>query len=307
MPDAAPRPFRSGHVSLGHHTLYWEEFRAVNSATGKRPAVCLLNGLAMQTSSWYGFLDRLLDTYDVLLWDYPGQGGASRRDLPVTFPLLADGLAAVLDAAGRRRIHLVGISYGGFVALEAARLHPHRLESLALSGILLLPDKLFEMYEALSLRFYQGDEAAFELYTHYMYEKIFGEAFVRRVGRDALEPMRERFYERWVDHRAGLIRLTEAQDPFFAAVPGLLPAYRAIAVPTLILAGAEDRAIPTRVQMKIAEVLPHCRYEEIPECGHVAYLEAPDAFFGRLKEWMAEDSASMSPATDAANLAVPRS
>ena len=278
-------PARRGHVELGPHRIHWEEHRRETCGDGGREAVCLLNGLAMQTSSWYGFLDRLLDAHDVLLWDYPGQGGSSKLDRPVTFPELADAMAAVLDAAGRERVHLMGISYGGFVALETARLHRHRLHTLVLSGILLFPDELFEMYENLSLRFYRGDDAAFELYTHYMYEKIFGEAFVRRVGRDALEPMRRRFYDRWVEHRRSLVRLTEAQDPFFASVEENLPGYRTADVPTLILAGAEDRAIPPRVQKKIADVLPHCRYEEIPDCGHVAYLEAPDAFFGRVQEW----------------------
>lgn len=64
-----------------------------------------------------------------------------------------------------------------------------------------------------------------------------------------------------------------------------LPAYRATDVPTLILAGAEDRTIPPWTQKKIAELLPNCHYEGIPACGHVAYLEAPEVFFGRLREW----------------------
>lgn len=283
MSDA--QPTRSGRFALGAQEIYWEEHGSPAPDGDRREAVCLLNGLAMHTQAWYGFLDRLLDAYDVLLWDYPGQGRSSKHDLPITFPELADGMAAVLDAAGRQRVHLMGISYGGFVALETARLHRDRLHTLVLSGILLFPDELFEMYEALSLRFYRGDRDDFDLYTHYMYEKIFGEAFVARVGRDALEPMRQRFFDRYVDHRHSLIRLTQAQDPFFAAVEENLPGYRAADVPTLILAGAQDRCIPPWVQQKIPHVLPDCRYEEIADCGHVAYIEAPEAFFGRVREW----------------------
>ena len=36
------------------------------------------------------------------------------------------------------------------------------------------------MYEDISLRFYRSWPEVFELYTHYMYEKIFGESFVPR-------------------------------------------------------------------------------------------------------------------------------
>ena len=40
------------------------------------------------------------------------------------------------------------------------------------------------MYEAISLRFYRVGPERFDLYTHYLYEKIFGEPFVREIGRD---------------------------------------------------------------------------------------------------------------------------
>ena len=99
----------------------------------------------------------------------------------------------------------MGISYGGFVALEFARQFQERLYTLTLSGIILSHEELFEMYEALSLRFYRGGPQAFELYTHYMYEKIFGERFVASVG-PSLETMRRNFYERYRDRSAGPLR-----------------------------------------------------------------------------------------------------
>jgi pimeloyl-ACP methyl ester carboxylesterase len=119
-----------------------------------------------------------------------------------------------------------------------------------------------------------------------MYEKIFGETFVRKAGSDSLEAMRARFYERYKGQRHALVRLTEAQDPFFASLDVNLPAYRAIRTPTLIMAGEHDRAIPPWVQRKITTVLPCTRYEVVPECGHVVYLERPDVFFGHLRKFM---------------------
>ena len=111
--------------------------------------------------------------------------------------LAASGLEArAVDEVGIGALHLMGISYGGFVSLEFARLHHDRLHTLTLSGILLEPEELFEMYEALSLLFYRRGPEVFDIYTHYLYEKIFGEAFVRKVTREGLEPMRQRFVER---------------------------------------------------------------------------------------------------------------
>ncbi len=278
MPEVAPD--RSGHVSLDGRDIWWERFGA-----GHREAVCLLNGLAMHTKAWYPFLDRLRPEFDVVLYDYPGQGASSAEDAPCLIPRLADALALVADGLEIPRLHVLGISYGGFVGLEFARLHPDRLHTLTLSGILLSHERLFEMYEALSLRFYRGGLDAFETYTHYMYEKIFGERFVRAAG-GRLEEMRGKFFLRYRDRRHALVRLTEAQDPFFAALEENLPGYHAIRTPTLLMPGAEDRAIPPWVQRKIMDVLPETRWIEIPESGHVVYLEQPDLFFGNLKAFL---------------------
>jgi pimeloyl-ACP methyl ester carboxylesterase len=274
MPDLTPDA--SGFVDAGPHRLWWERF-----GRGEREAVCLLNGLAMHTRAWYGFLPRLHPEWDVILYDYPGQGQARFDDRPVLMPELADGLACVLDALGVARVHVMGISYGGFVALDFARLHASRLRTLTLSGILLSRERLFDMYQDLSLRFYRGGPQAFELYTHYMYEKIFGEDFVRATPPEQLEGMRAKFHERFQGSVQALVRLTEAQDPFFAALDANLPGYRAVSAPTLVLAGAQDRAIPPPVQRKLAAVFPNARYEEIEGSGHVVYLEKPDAFFAR--------------------------
>ena len=274
MPDLTPD--REGFIAEDGHRIHYEYF-----GRGDREAICLLNGLAMHTKAWYGFLPRLLPHLDVILYDYPGQGDSSADDVPYFIPRIAGYLVRIADDLAIERFHLMGISYGGFVALDFARQYQDRLHTLTLSGILLSHEVLFQMYQDISLRFYRGGPEIFELYTHYMYEKIFGESFVRAY-RDKLEPMRQKFSDRYKDKLHALIRLTEAQDPFFAALDDNLPQYRAIRTPTLIMAGAEDRAIPAWVQRKLAAVLPNARFDVVADSGHVVYLEKPDLFFGNL-------------------------
>ena len=275
-----PVPDRSGKLEADEHTIYWELF-----GRGDREVVCLLNGLAMHTGAWYGFLSRLQPDYDVLLWDYPGQGQSSTADVPYYVDRFGHYLCRILDAIETDRIHLLGISYGGLVALEFARQFQNRLHTLIVSGILLSREKLFDMYQALSLRFYRGSDEAFEIYTHYMYEKIFGESFVRSAG-EKLETMRKSFYERYANRKKALIRLTEAQDPFFAALDGRMREYRAIRTPTLLIAGESDRVVAPKVQKKIADILPNSRFELIADSGHVVHLEQAEIFWGRLREWL---------------------
>jgi 3-oxoadipate enol-lactonase len=276
-----PVPTREGFIETDGHRIHWEYF-----GDGTREAVCLLNGLALSTKAWYTFLPQLHPEFDMVLYDYLGQGQSSEPDEPYSITRFADYLAEIMDTVGVGALHLMGISYGGFVALEFARLRHRRLHTLTLSGILLEPEELFEMYEALSLLFYRRGPEVFDIYTHYLYEKIFGEAFVRTLTRQGLEPMRQRFVERYRDRLHCLIRLTEAQDPFFAAVAERMPEYRAVTTPTLVMPGAQDRTIPLWQQRKLLDVFPNSRWLEIPKCGHVAYLEQPALFFGSLKAFM---------------------
>ena len=99
--------------------------------------------------------------------------------------------------------------------------------------------------------------------------------------------MRQRFHQRYRDRVHSLIRLTEAQNPFFGGLDERLDEYRAIHVPTLILAGGEDRAIPVRMQRKIAGILPEARFDVLEGAGHVVYLERKDEFFPILRAFMA--------------------
>ena len=276
-----PQPTRSGHIHPDGHDIWYEYF-----GDGTREAVVLLNGLAMSTKAWYGFLPMLLDEYDVLLYDYLGQGESSKPDAPYSITRIAHHLTLIMDELGVEKVHSMGISYGGFVAIEHARQHHRRLHTLTLSGIILSVEELFEMYEAMSLRFYSLGPEMFGLYTQYLYEKIFGEPFVRKVTREGLEPMRQRFEERYKHDIHCLVRLTEAQEEYFGSIEERLPQYRAVTTPTLIMPGEQDRAIPLWAQKKMLDIFPNSRWELIPDAGHVVYLERPDVFFPTLKAFM---------------------
>jgi len=266
---------RTGYVCVEGRNVYWEYF-----GRGDREAICLLNGVAMSTRSWYAFLPQLQPEYDVILFDYWGQGNSFGEDVPYFIPCFCDALTKIVDALSIQRFHLMGISYGGFVALDYARRYQERLHTLTISGILLTHEELFEMYEELSLLFYRSGQM--ELYAYYLYEKIFGESFVRKI-RPRLPEMRQKLIERYKEQAHCLVQLTLAQDRLFAELDANLPGYRAIQTPTLIMAGAEDRTIPPWVQKKICKILPNSRFDLIEDSGHVVYLEQPGIFFGNLK------------------------
>jgi 3-oxoadipate enol-lactonase len=276
-------PCKTGfvHVEGGTRHIYWEYF-----GYGQREVVLLLNGLAMLTRSWYRNVPEVYPEFDVLLFDYFGQGQSSQKDESYFIPKFCDYLVHIMDELQIERIHPIGVSYGGFVAADLGRLYQDRLHTLTLSGILLTRETLFQMYQDLSLMFYRLPDPAFEIYTHYMYEKIFGERFATKVYGESSEHTREKFYDRYHDRKHCLIRLTEAQNPFFASIDRNPDAYRDVQTPALILTGEQDRALPPWQQRKLVDILPNSRQIMIPECGHLTYLERPDLFWPAVKRFM---------------------
>ncbi len=275
------QPDKCGHLPFGEHEIYWEYH-----GRGKREAICLLNGLAMHTPAWYWCLGELLDEFDVILYDYLGQGRSSCPDEPHYIPDFCHYLTGILDHLEIERVHVMGISYGGFIALDYGRLYQERLHTLTLSGILLSQERQFEMYQDLSLRFYDGGPEVFELYTRYLYEKIWGEPFLLALPPETLQDMRQRFFDRYKDRIHSLVRLTEAQNPFFEDIEARLPEYRAVRTPTLLVSGEQDRAIPLWQQKKMLDVFPDIRFELVEGAGHVLYLERKDVFFPMLRAFM---------------------
>lgn len=282
-----PTPDRSGYQPVENRTrqIYWEYF-----GQGEREVVVMLNGVAMATPGWYRNLPELTPTYDVLLYDYLGQGRSSQVDEPYHIDRFADYLVAILDRLAIERVHAVGVSYGGFIGAELGRLHQDRLHTLTLSGILLTRETQFQMYQDLSLRFYTSPDPAFAIYTHYMYEKIFGEAFASRLYGDKLERMRQGFFESYHGKEYCLVRLTEAQNPFFARIAADPDLYRGIQTPVLILTGEQDRAIPPWQQAKLLGILPHARQMLLPGSGHMTYMERPDIFWPSVRAFFAAKS-----------------
>ena len=70
--------------------------------------------------------------FNVLAYDQRGLGRTSKPNKPYSIADYADDAVALLDAVGWKRVRVVGVSFGGMVALELALRHPDRVSKLAL-------------------------------------------------------------------------------------------------------------------------------------------------------------------------------
>jgi pimeloyl-ACP methyl ester carboxylesterase len=65
------------------------------------------------------------------------------------------------------------------------------------------------------------------------------------------------------------------------------PLLPAMAMPALILGGAQDQIAPPMLQQELAAGLPHATLHIVPDAGHFLPLECPDFCARALAEWLA--------------------
>jgi pimeloyl-ACP methyl ester carboxylesterase len=242
---------------------------AYESRGGSDTAIFLLHGVGGGKALWAPQLDPLAAAgYRVVAWDMPGYGDSAMVE-PYGFQALARALERLIEHVAPRRAILLGHSMGGMVALEAFAWFPERIAGLILSGS--------------SPAFGKADGAWQQAFLRERLEpldqgKTMADLAPRLVGNlIGLEP-----------DPAGVALATRVMSAVPAATyraalralvgfdrRALLPSIR---VPTLALAGAEDKTAPPAVMQKMAERIAGTRYACLPHAGHIANIEQPDAF-----------------------------
>lgn len=113
-------------------------YRLVGDRGPGRPPLVALHGGPGSTHNYFAPLERLArDGRAVVLYDQVGCGRSQRRrDAAWSLELFLDELDALRDALGLDRVHLLGTSWGGMLALEHALRRPGALASLVLSSTL---------------------------------------------------------------------------------------------------------------------------------------------------------------------------
>jgi pimeloyl-ACP methyl ester carboxylesterase len=98
---------------------------------GDGPPLLLLAGIGASLDMWAPVSPHL-GGFELLSFDPPGMGGSGPVGTTLGMPALADLTAGVLEALGRDRVDVLGYSWGGALAQELARRHPHRVGRLVL-------------------------------------------------------------------------------------------------------------------------------------------------------------------------------
>lgn len=192
-----------------------------------------------------------------------------------TIPGMARRALAAMPSG---RFALAGFSMGGYVALEMMRQAPARISRLALmatSPRVDTPERARERERFIALA--RGD--GFRPITAAMIPFL---VHPDRVGDAALVAV-----VREMGERVGAAAYVRQQTAMLARADSE-PHLGAIRCPTLVLCGAQDRRATPEVHEAMARAIPGARLVIVPDCGHMATLERPDAVNAALRDWLGD-------------------
>jgi pimeloyl-ACP methyl ester carboxylesterase len=103
--------------------------------SGRGDPLVVLHGAYMNIPTMGAIIPRLARTHKVYALEFQGHGRTTDIDRPITYPNLADDVAAFMDAVKLEKADVFGYSMGAAVGLQLAIRHPAKVNKLAAASV----------------------------------------------------------------------------------------------------------------------------------------------------------------------------
>ena len=252
------------------------------------PTFVLLHGSMFNAYTWNEVMDFFAERGRVIAYDQIPYGlseklvdGDWTGPNPYTAEAAVDQLFSILDAHGANNVILVGNSYGGVLAAQAALKQPERVDGLIFVDPAIyvqeeMPPWLLELPQVRRL----GPLFARQLGQN--------EAFVRQTYLDPEQISDERMsltmihtqVEDWDRALWEYLRIWDAGSPdYVERIPE-------IQQPALVITGDSDEVVPVIDSQQLDAELPNSEFVVLPFCGHVPQEECPEIFQDAVDKWL---------------------
>ncbi|MGQ0568751.1 MAG: alpha/beta fold hydrolase [Armatimonadota bacterium] len=244
---------------------------------GQGPALVLLHAFPLNRAMWRPQVAALRDRFTIITPDFRGFGESDIPSGALTMDDYAQDVLRLLDALGQTRVMLGGCSIGGYVAFRVLARAADRISAVLIADSRAEPDTE------------EGRQRR--------------HAAIKRIEADGPSVFLEEFASLLVGpttkaQRPGVIaavrQIIGSPDPrsliaalsALATRPDSRPLLPSITAPTLVVVGEEDTVTPPASSEEMVGALPHARMITIPGAGHLANLEAPEAFNRATREFL---------------------
>lgn len=237
--------------------------------SGSGEPVVFIGGLASTMDTWNPLvIGRLARKFRVVIFDNRGTGYSEEDGKPFSIPLFARDTAALMDALGISRAHIIGHSMGACIAQELALTFPEKTGRLVLvagdcggkEAVKMTPDILARLKDRSGTIAEQIDR---------MFSLLFPQEWL-----DTHDPFR---YCPEVYETTSEAVVARQIDAFFSW-SGSYSRLHGIRSPALIVTGDSDIIVPPKNSQIIADKIPGSKLIVFPGGGHGLMYQFPDRF-----------------------------
>lgn len=243
--------------------LYYE----VHGDSQEKEAIAFFNGVMASTNSWqllYPIFEKF--GYKIILHDFKGQLKSDKPQGPYDFDQHCFEAKALFKHLGLEKVHLVGTSYGGEVAMKFAILYPEMVKSISVIDSVSELDPLLKAFISSWKSLCNTNDG--ESFFWGMVPSIYGPEFIDK-NETLLRGRAEAIKENPYNYLQGQKIL---YDSFLNNVT-MTKELSKIKCPALIICGELDILKPMKFSKIIADKIPNSEYVILPDCGHVAIFE----------------------------------
>lgn len=252
-------------------------FQLVHQSVGAGDPVLLIHGFGASSYSWRHVIEPLAQQYRVITLDLKGFGDSPKpRDDAYSVYEQARLVRNFILENKLKRLHIVGHSYGGGVALVTSiylsASNPGLQKSLVLIDSMAYPQELPGFIKILATPVL-GPLVTYSLPDAFQVKDLLQKVYFD----DALIPQDA------IDHYAADLGKPDAKYALLATARQILPPdlqqfannYTRLAVPTLIVWGKEDEIVPLAIGKRLHDTLPSSELVVLNEVGHAVQEEKP--------------------------------
>lgn len=234
-------------------------------------AIVFLHGMRVSRRMWQPQIEALAAEFRVIAVDLPGHG--ELRGEPFHVDRCVAQIAGIVDEEANGRALVVGLSLGGYMAMEFGERHPRKAAGLVIASASVEPRGWYNVP-------YQILAEAMDKIPERLLSRINRSLFLFVYGRKRAQPLIAPGFSM----RGGAAGIREVMNrefaPKLAAYPG----------PVLLLNGSMDLGFRMHEERFLAAV-KRGQVEVIPRAFHIANIDQPEAFsdavrrFARSLEW----------------------
>jgi 3-oxoadipate enol-lactonase len=238
------------------------------------PVAAFTHGVTMDHRSFDSQVEALKDRYRALVWDLPGHGRSFPLKDKFTYKLSAECLLGLLDEIGVKRAVLVGVSLGGQINQHAAYLQPERVAALVEVGSMAIHKPFGRLGNILGKLYVASSRLIPE-------KQVYSWIALSR----AIKPETRSYVEKQAAEM-GKKQILEITEGMFEEMAKGVPV--APGVPLLMIHGEKEMSFVRKHLQSWHEQTPGSRYAVIPDAGHIANQDNPQAFNDVLLEFLEE-------------------